>query len=242
MAKKLNGQIYDKNEFYKIDVEGLFGFFSKFYHKVDPKIFEQDFYEKDYLFLLKNDEGEVKGFSNMQLIAPEWDPGIRLAFSGNTIIDPEYWGSLELVRIWARLMNRILTENKDKSIYWYLICSGFRTYMFLPVFFNKFYPNYNEATPNHIKMIIENAGRVKFPGEYENGIVKVQSPRECLDATIAIPNDFKQNNPNIKFFTERNPGYLKGDELVCMAEVKPTNFKSLLKKYFLKDSVHVDSI
>jgi hypothetical protein len=102
--------------------------------------------------------------------------------------------------------------------------------MYLPLFFAEFYPRHDRATPEFEQALIDTLGRMKFPDEYRDGVVQVSSPRECLRADLALPRPAKQQNPHVRFFFERNPGALRGDELVCVTEFSLANTKRLAHK------------
>ena len=72
---------------------------------------------------------------------------IRAVFNGNTIVDQDHWGQQELVRTWTRFMAERKAEDPATPLYWYLISSGYRTYMYLPLFYREFYPRYDRPTP-----------------------------------------------------------------------------------------------
>jgi hypothetical protein len=37
----------------------------------------------------------------------------------------------------------------------------------------------------------------------------------------------------VRFFLEKNPGYARGDELVCVAEISPGNMRGLARRMLL---------
>ena len=48
--------------------------------------------------------------------------------------------SPSLAGSFGHFMLRMLKEHRGTPVYWFLISKGYRTYRFLPVFFNRFYP------------------------------------------------------------------------------------------------------
>jgi hypothetical protein len=112
-------------------------------------------------------------------------------------------------------------------LYWFLICSGYRTYLYLPLFFHEFAPRYDRPTPEFEHALIDTLGRMKYPDEYADGVVHVRRPRECLRPDLAVPRPAKLDNPHVRFFFERNPGCLRGDELVCVTEFSLANTRRL---------------
>jgi hypothetical protein len=209
----------------------LYELFAQSYVHVDRARFERDQVEKDWIILLCDRSGIVQGFTTMKLYEIELlGRQVRAVFSGNTIIDPKFWGEQELVATWCRFMAKIKRQMQTVPLYWFLICSGYRTYLYLPLFFQEFFPCPEREPPEFERALLDTLGRMKFPDEYRDGIVHVDSPRECLRPELALPRQAKTKNPHVRFFFERNPGYRKGDEMICIAEFSLTNTKRLAHK------------
>lgn len=212
----------------------LFDLFRRYYLRVDRATFDRDLAEKDWVLLLRDPAGEARGFTTMKLFdLPVRGRRVRAVFNGNTIIDRDFWGEQELVRTWCRFMAGLRAELPSIPLYWYLICSGYRTYLYLPLFFHDFHPCHDRPTPPFEAALIETLGRLKFSEEYRDGVVRVAEPRECLLPDLAVPSPRKLENPAVRFFVERNPGYLRGDELVCMAEFTSGNLKRTAREMAL---------
>jgi hypothetical protein len=208
--------------------ERLYELFGRFYDHVDRETFDRDQAEKDWVLLLSDDQGTVQGFTTLKhLEVNVLGRPVRAVFSGNTIIDREFWGEQELVATWCRFLARLKRERPAAALYWFLICSGYRTYLYLPLFFHEYYPSCERATPAFERALIDTLGRLKFPEEYSDGVVHVRRPRECLRPELALPRPAKLKHPHVRFFFEKNPGCLRGDELVCVTEFSLTNTKRL---------------
>jgi len=228
MGVQLKGCVVPRIEVDDVTKNRLYCLWKTYYQNVDRLMFEQDIAEKDWVLLLSDAEGIVRGFTTLKYYDLTISGRrIRAIFNGSTIIDKDYWGDQELVRTWCRFMAELKREEPGVPLYWYLIVSGFRTYMFLPLFYKHFYPNHAAETPAMEQEIIDTLGRKKFPDEFRDGVVHVSHPREILDHAIAVPKEHKLRNPNIRFFVERNPGYLRGDELVCLTEFSIENTKRM---------------
>lgn len=226
MNKKLNGAILPRSNVTTEERNTLYHLWESYYQNVDRAMFDEDFGEKDWVLTLKDSDGTIRGFTTMKFYELEiFGKVIRAIFNGSTIIARDYWGEQELVHTWCRFMGELKREEPEIPLYWYLIVSGFRTYMFLPLFFRKFYPNHATETPGFENEIIDVLGKMKFPKEYRQGIVRVEEPRECLDLDLAIPSVHKLRNPHIRFFVEKNKDYLRGDEMVCITEFTIENTK-----------------
>lgn len=224
MSCQLTGSVIARIDLTDIIREQLYQLFFRYYQRVDRTTFDLDLDEKDWVLLLRDSSGEIQGFTTMMLFDFTFDGHrVRAIFSGNTIIEKAFWGDRALMKTWGHFMTQRKCEMPDVPLYWYLISSGYRTYLFLPFFYKDFYPRFDKPTPDYEKRLIDTLGQLKFPQEYEDGIVHVSSPRECLNPEIAIPEERRLKNPHVQFFVNRNPKYLSGNELVCITEFSLDN-------------------
>jgi hypothetical protein len=122
------------------------------------------------------------------------------------------------------------------QLYWMLITKGYRTYHFLPLFFNDFYPRYDKATPETIKHVMDTFANSKYPGNYssEKGVISFEGQKEYLKRGVGDIRDQKLKDPHVEFFVKKNPFYLIGDELVCLAELTQENFKPAAYRMILR--------
>lgn len=228
---KLRGHVVPAREIDEQTHTRLYELFRRHYTHVDRAAFDLDQAEKDSVLLLTDSAGHIRGFSTMMLYDEVVDNRpIRAVFSGNTIIDPDHWGGQEMVRTFGRFLANVKRRHPELPLYWFLICSGFRTYLYLPLFYREFFPRCDCRTPRFEQAVIDTLGRRKFAPEYEGGIVRVTAPRECLRGELAVPSRAKLRNPHVQFFVDRNPGYRRGDELVCVAEYSIENTRGLANR------------
>jgi len=190
--------------------------------------FEADLAEKEAVVLLREAAtGEIQGFSTfMRMSARINQQEVVVFFSGDTIVAREFWGETVLSRLWSRTVFAeaalIQARRPATCIYWYLICSGYRTWRFLPVFFREFYPNPKAATPPHAQCILDTFGEQKFGSQYREGVVRFQQAMP-LRAGIAEVTEHRLRDPHVEFFARMNPGHAGGDELACLTEISRSN-------------------
>jgi hypothetical protein len=189
--------------------------------------FEQDLAEKEWVVLLTDTvTGHIQGFSTlMRLRITVDDQPVVAFFSGDTIIHRDYWGEVELPRLWGRHVFRLAeSAGVEARVFWFLISSGYKTYRFLPVFFREFYPTYLRPTPPAIKRILDNLARLKFPAEYnsERGLISFAKAAP-LRPGVAEVTPRRLKDPHVAFFVAANPGHARGDQLPCLVELSRTN-------------------
>ena len=195
----------------------MYALFASYFAGTDRARFESDLAEKDGVILLR-DRDRICGFSTFKWI----DAGEIVAFfSGDTIVDREYWGETVLSRMWAKIAFA-KADQIDRKVYWFLISSGYKTWRFLPVFFREFYPNPDLPTPPEIQSVIDHLGAHKFADEYANGIVRFRNATPLRRGVAEITEE-RLRDPLIAFFARANPGHANGDELACLTEVSRTN-------------------
>jgi len=191
--------------------------------------FEEDLTEKEWVILLREEQcGVIQGFSTlMKLEVLLGDEQITAFFSGDTIIQRDFWGQTVLPRLWSRHVFHLAAALRSRKVYWFLICSGYKTYRFLPVFFREFYPRYDRSTPGEIKQLMDALGERKYQQEYDpaSGVVRFDKP-SALKEGIATITPGRLQDPHVAFFAKFNPGHVCGDELVCITEISPDNVTS----------------
>jgi hypothetical protein len=203
----------------------MFSLLAAHFVGVDRTTFERDLEDKSCAILLEDDAGDVRGFSTM-VVYESCAAGtpISVVYSGDTIVDRAWWGSPALARTWVRAVRQLAPESEPRDVYWLLLTSGFRTYRFLPVFFREFYPRFDAATPPRNAALLDVLARERFGRHYDaaSGVVRFEHPQILAPDLVTLPEG-RIPDPHIAFFLERNPGFVRGDELVCLTRIDERN-------------------
>ena len=203
---------------------------SKYFDGVRRDVFDADLDEKSTVLLLRSRlDGSIQGFSTLMRLDVQIDgQDVVGFFSGDTIVERRFWGESLLSRLWAKAVfaeaDRIKVLKPDLPVYWFLICSGYKTYRFLPVFFRRFYPNPYASTPTEEQRVLDVLGNTKFPRAYDaaRGIVRIEGASPLRPGIADITNE-RLRDPIVSFFAAQNPGHLLGDELACLAQISHEN-------------------
>lgn len=204
----------------------MFGLLVRHFSNVCPATFAADLAEKSSAIVIREPEqGRMVGFSTVMRIDTTWagEP-VCAYFSGDTIIDQAYWGSPVLAQLWARHIFDLAAATGVARPRWFLICSGYKTYRFLPLFFRSFYPNPNQPTPAAEQHLLDHLAQLKFPTEYQpaTGIVR-QRHAAPLRPEVAPLTEGRRRDPHVAFFAAANPGHAAGDELACLTDLTHAN-------------------
>ena len=209
------------------DIQSMFHVFSENFNGVTEEIFERDLENKNWVILLRDAKtNELEGFSTLALYETIYNlKPLSVVYSGDTIIRPEYWGTPQLPSTWIKTVLE-KSANMVQPLYWLLISSGYKTYRFLTVFYKEFYPRYDVPTPPEMQSLMEQLATQRFGSDYrcEEGVVRFSNGATPLREGISEVTNERLHDPHVTFYTARNPGYIHGDELVCITRVHPDNF------------------
>lgn len=205
-------------------VDSMLHILVKYYANTTQESFFRDLYSKTAAICLFNPtNNKLVGFSTLREFFHTVDgEEYVILFSGDTIIEKEFWGSQALVMGFGEYMVSMMNLHTSKEIYWFLISKGIRTYKYLPAFFKEYYPNHLTKTPEKYQRIIDSLATLLFPDIYDKtaGVLRVK------DGQYLKSEFFPNSNPNNEienFYFSKNPGYVKGDELVCLTALKADN-------------------
>jgi hypothetical protein len=214
-------------------VERLYELHAASYDDVDPGRFRRDLAEKRWVILLREaDAGRVVGFSTQRTLdATVGGRRVRALFSGDTVIDPAYWGEQALVRAFCRLIGRLQSEADGRALFWFLISKGHRTYLYLPTFFVDFWPRHDRPTPPFEAEAIRVLAEGRYPGEFDavSGLIRPRGARDRLKRSLDTSAQ-RARNPHVAFFLSRNPGHAEGHELACLADLQPANIRPHVRR------------
>ena len=229
-GRRLTGSVATRADLTGGERDRMYALLCAHFEGTERAQFEADLAEKESVMLLRDrDTDEIQGFSTlMRIEIPVDGREIAAFFSGDTIVAAEYWGESILSRLWSQMVfseaDNIVAARPSTRVFWFLICSGYKTFRFLPVFFREFYPNPESRTPDEVQRILDTLGRAKFGDRYHaaSGIVRLERPMP-LRHGIADVTEQRLRDPLVAFFTSRNPGHGHGDELACITEISRSN-------------------
>lgn len=186
--------------------------------------FHRDLAEKNWVLLAEDDAGRIQGFSTLYVGQSEREGNpIGVLCSGDTIMDPSARTGSLLAITWLAAVTTVASRTLRGPLHWLLICSGYRTYRFLPLFWKEYCPRL-QGSPCEMLGLMDYLARERWGSHYypPEGIVRFPDPqvlREAASGGLSEP----ANDPHLAFFLEKNPGARFGDELVCLTALSPEN-------------------
>jgi hypothetical protein len=218
-------------------VAAMFDLYASYYDETSRDLFERDVRDKDYVVTLQTGSGKLAGFSTLAILDIELPEGSGKAiYSGDTIIDQPYWGTQALAFNWIRFAGSIKAQSPDQRLFWFLIVKGHRTYRYLSAFSIDFFPHWNVVTPPPAQQIMDVLAERRFGDHYDahRGVVSFPQSRGHLKKEWQAMAPMERARPDVAFFLAKNPGYVRGDELVCLTELSAENLRPLARRVFLQ--------
>lgn len=216
-----------------------------YYDGVSREQFNTDLDEKEaIMMMLDSRTDDIVGFSTFLILNLEVENRIiKGFFSGDTVVHADYRKTTTMgVEIGKNFIST-LQRFPRHPVYWILISKGCRTYRIMPIFFLDWFPRHDRATPLDIKNIMDAFGQIKYPLNYdkEAGLITFSGPAEALRPGVAEAHEGRLQDPHIRYFVERNPGHMQGDELVCAAEISIQNFAPAFKRMLRMAGVKINA-
>lgn len=206
------------------ELERLLTLMQRHFLDVDRERFQQDLADKQWVLVFRDTAERIQGFSTLsKYTSGDERDAVTVIYSGDTIVDRAYWGRRALPRSWIRAVRSLHRADDPPDLYWLLLTSGFRTYRFLPVFWQRFHPcpKHNDAPLRRLRdrLAAERFGDAFDP---DRGIVRLRHHYRLRPELAETPPGRREDD-HINFFLRCNPGYTAGDELACIAPLDDGN-------------------
>ena len=217
------------------EIVAMWDLYSHYYGGTEETRFRGDLAEKTDVILSRDETGTIRGFSTIFVYPTEFESEtIRVIFSGDTIIDHRYWAKNDFAFAWIRFSARIKSEAPEIPLFWFLIVKGHRTYRYMGVFGKRYYPAPGWDTPPRLKRLTDQLAVERFGKDYDatTGLVRFEKSHGHLKSEWAGVTEGARRRVEVEFFLDRNPGYARGDELVCLCEVSEENMKRITLRLF----------
>jgi hypothetical protein len=235
-VSRLTTRVRPRAELSDAEIHAMFALYECYYDGTSEAIFREDLSGKSHVLMLES-EGELRGFSTIAVIDFEFEGAAnRAVFSGDTIIDQQFWGEQELVRAFCRFCGALKATAPQLPLFWLLISKGYRTYRYLEAFAHDYQPHHSRTPTREARARLDTLARHKFGASFDAaaGLLRFPESRGHLKPRWAEVRDPLQQHPAVQFFLERNPRFYAGEELVCLTELVVDNLRSFAKRAFLE--------
>lgn len=219
-AEKVFARYRDIDRVSPADIRRMYEIFRQYYGNTDLDTFLADMSRKTGVFMIRRrSDRQIVGFSTVALMDLHLQgKKVKGVFSGDTIIEREYWGSRALVSSFFLYLVRVVLRYPMTPVFWLLISKGYKTYLLLANNFFRFYPHPERQYTEYEPLVQEYSDKL-FPGYYDPNRKVLdfgESYQFLNDDVAAITAEMRERYPRIAFFEECNPDWHKGNELPCV--------------------------
>ena len=221
------------------DIARMHALFEENYALSPLATFINDLEKKDGAFIVrKKSTQEIVGFSTLGIYT--FELGGKQAkglFSGDTIIDRNYWGSRSLQKAFAFKLFWEALKSPLTPQYWLLISKGYKTYLLLARNFPDFYPKRGGSATPELQDLVTEYCEAMFPGklDHDSMLLDFGQGANCLKEHVAaITPEMRAADPDIGFLEQRNPSWQRGTELPCIARADLKTFLAYVWPFLWK--------
>ena len=218
------------------DLRKMFALHARAYAHATYAKFKRDLRQKHWSILLTGAAGEIQGYSSLEIFPAVRDKKpCRVLYSGDTLVAREQRRDYLLAIAFVQCIHRASQLFPGRELWWLLTSKGFRTYRFLPVYFKEFFPRHDVPTPMGRARFLRALGRRKFGKRFNptTGIIVPGRTGDYLAGAEAEIPRAKLDDPHVRYFIQRNPGYRRGEELMCLARLAANNIRRDIYRRFL---------
>ena len=202
------------------------------YEGVSDERFADDLATKQFVILLYvKGTRRLVGFSTLRISREQLGRRtVDLAFSGDTVIHPEFWGTKSLQSAFARFLLGLKLRHPLRPCLWLLLSGGYKTYLILANHLPHSFPNRRWTPDRERVQFLERIATHWFGEHYDpqRGVVRFGAGHYHVRTGVSPIDAETARRPDVAFFLARNPGHASGDELVCLAEFRLRDFVRVL--------------
>lgn len=222
-AEKVFARYRDIDRLAPADIRRMYEIFRQYYGNTDLDTFLADMSRKTGVFMIRRrSDREIVGYSTVALMDLTLQGRkVKGVFSGDTIIEREYWGSRALVFSFFLYLVRVILRYPTTPVFWLLISKGYKTYLLLANNFFRFYPHPEGQYTEYESLVQEYADKL-FPNcfDAERKVLDFGESYQFLIGDVApITEEMRNRYPRIAFFEQCNPDWQKGNELPCVGRI-----------------------
>lgn len=250
-SARLKGRLLKVSDVGMADIVELFSIFERYYQNVSLEAFQRDFFEKSHVIVLQESATKkIRGFTTLKTFEVTVGGHKVLGlFSGDTVIERDFWGQSALRSAFCRVLIKTWWENLWTSLgsrpcYWFLISKGYKTYLLMTNNFPTHWPRFDRSTPKFEREVIRRFAEHLYPGRVVDrspaafseragdvSVLKFDEGAPCLRESVAPIREDLLKFSNVRFFESANPDWRNGHELCCLAPIGPAVFLKFVAKF-----------
>ncbi len=152
-------------------------------------------------------------------------------YTGNAWLHPEVRGMNLVPKLGARCWLEAVRRWPKHTHYWFFGSNSYKSYLTMARNLVEFYPSRHQETPEWETQYIAHLAQEIYGVEINAETFVHSSPgsrsfREFEEDVEAV----LQEDPDVRYFTQLNPGYGGGDKLMCLGPLTLNNWGKVLMR------------
>jgi hypothetical protein len=210
------------NTFTENGIKNLYAIFKKSYD-IDYQEFLEKHSSLDKYAVYKDAEENIIGFTGIRDCSFNIKKQrYRAVYFGQTFIEEQFRGKkLIQFTVIKLLISHYISFKRSKLIVWNDSLS-YRPYLVMAKSLKYYYPNKDRKSDEIDLKIRDKLGEEYYPGSYCNKTGTVMKSRTVLKTKELHVSEKDLTDPDIKYYIDKNPNYIKGYGLItfCYASIK----------------------
>jgi len=212
-------------------IEEVWLFLSRFVKRSRPA-FEAALPSVQDVVLFRDGAGALRGFVGNKLLDVVWQGRSHVIFfTAWTWIDPAARGHNLLQGLGLKMYLRTRIRHPWARVYWMMFSSTYKSYLLLPRNFVEFWPRRGAEWPERerelVRVVMEQDADPDW--DPQAGVVRRRGASRYREGVVADEPEALQD-PDVRFYAERNPGQDQGDTLIALCPLSARNLWSMVSK------------
>jgi len=165
-----------------------------------------------------------------------------IIYYGQMFLLEAYRGSnlMQKTSIYTFFKNKIF--HPFRPLYYWGDCISYKSYLLLAKYYPIIYPHKDFKTPPKEQAVRDYLGKKYYLDSYQLGVGVILKETNRLKTETASISDSDLLDLHINFYSEVNPGYIKGDGLLTIIPGTYSNFIGNIKNYWKKKKTNPKKI
>lgn len=199
--------------------------------EIDMAGFQRSVREKDTVVIIRDTQGDVVGMGTIHTYPFEHE-GRRhwVIFTGNAAFQSRVRGMNIVQQRGALAFLRCRLRNPTAPIWLFYDTFSYRSFLMLSRNFDEYWPRVDRPMPAWERGFLDALCRARYGETWDPTTDVIASAgRRLRDEEGAIRPE-QLADPDIRYFAEHNPGYLRGDRIPTLVPLTARNWASVVAR------------
>lgn len=212
------------------EIEEIWQFYRRFVRR-ERSAFVPAILNTTEIFRVRRD-GHLVAFGAVRLLEVSVDGSVHdIIYTCWAMVDPELRGQNLIQRAGVHYFTRRRIRHPLRRIWWLFSASTYTSYLLLPRNGVEYYPHRSRPTSAIAEQLIAETMKVAQLDNWdpEQGVLVANGELRYLEGVVEDEPSVT-DDPDVRFYAERNPNQARGDALVCIYPLSARNLASIARR------------